>query len=316
MKAAVISAVGKTPEFGEFAEPVVGEGEVLVQVSAAGLHPIVRALASGEHYGSDGDYPMVPGVDGVGRLADGTRVYFGGVRSPFGTMAPVAAAPHGMCVPLPEALDDVTAAAIMNPGLAAWLALTWRANLQAGETVLVLGATGVSGRLAVQLARRLGAGRIIAAGRDAAALDRLGVDATVQLGGTDDAAAMSAAAGDVGIHVIVDYLWGAPAEAAITAISRRGMTHGAPRVRLVEVGQSAGPSITLRADVLRSSGLEILGSGVGTVPLADLRKAVPEFLRITASGELSIDIDEVALSDVAAAWRQRSGDGRRTVLLP
>ena len=315
MRAAVLDAAGGTPEFGEFADPVPVEGEVLVEVSAAGLHPIVRALAGGTHYGSDGVYPMVPGVDGVGRLTDGTRVYFGGVRAPFGTMAQLAAAPRALGIPLPDGLDDVTAAAIMNPGLAAWLALTWRAKLQPGETVLVLGATGVSGGLAVQLARRLGAGWIVAVGRNAAALERVDADATVQLGGADDAAAISQAAGDAGIHVIVDYLWGAPTQAAITAISRRGMAHAAPRVRLVEVGQSAGPTITLPADVLRSSGLEILGSGMGTVPLADLRTAVPEFLRIAATGQLSIDIDEVALSDVATAWQQ-SGDGRRTVLVP
>jgi NADPH:quinone reductase-like Zn-dependent oxidoreductase len=311
----VVNTAGGTPEFGEFADPVVGDGEVLLEVAAAGLHPIVRALAGGEHYGSDGVYPMVPGVDGVGRLGDGTRVYFGGVSAPFGTMARLAAAPRALCIPLPDGLDDVTAAAIMNPGLAAWLALTWRAQLQPGETVLVLGATGVSGRLAVHLARRLGAGRIIAVGRNAAALERAGADATVQLGGADDAAAISRAAGEAGINVIVDYLWGAPTEAAITAISRRGMTHAAPRVRLVEVGQSAGPTITLPAAVLRSSGLEIVGSGMGTVPLADLRTAVPEFLRIAAAGQLPIDLDAVPLSDVAPAWQQ-PGDGRRTVLVP
>ena len=315
MKAAVIGVPGGTPEFTEFPDPSAGQGESLIQVSAAGIHPVVRALASGAHYGSDGIYPMIPGVDGVGTLTDGTRVYFGGVRSPYGTMATLAAAPQDLCVPLPDALDDVTAAAIMNPGMAAWLALTARANMQAGETVLVLGATGVSGRLAVQLARRLGAGRIIAAGRNAAALERLDADATVKLGGLDDEAALTEAASGLGIHVVVDYLWGAPTEAAIRAISRQGVNPAAPRVRLVEVGQSAGVTITLRADVLRSSGLEIVGTGLGSVPMVDLRKALPEFLRIAASGALSIDIREASLGDVATAWTQ-VGDGGRTVLAP
>ena len=220
-------------------------------------------LASGEHYGSQGTLPMIPGIDGTGRAPDGARVYFGGVRSPYGSMAQRAAA--GVVLPLPDGLDEVTAAAIVNPGVGAWLALTRRAALQPGETVLVLGATGVSGRIAVALAARMGAGRVIAAGRNRAVLDQLPATVTVALGGPGDAAALAEAAGQDGIHVIVDYLWGQPTEAAIAAITRRGLAHAAPQVRLVEVGQMAGPVIALPADVLRSSGLEVLGSGPGTI---------------------------------------------------
>jgi NADPH:quinone reductase-like Zn-dependent oxidoreductase len=264
MKAAVIDSPDRGPRFADFAEPVVADGETLIEVTAAGLHPIVRMLASGEHYGSQGTLPMIPGIDGTGRSPDGTRVYFGGVRPPYGPIAQRAAAPF--VLPLPDGLDEVTAAAIINPGNGAWLALTRRAVLQPGETVLVLGATGVSGRIAVALAARMGAGRVIAAGRNRVILDQLGAAATVALGGPDDAAALADAAGPDGIHVIIDYLWGHPAEAAIAAITRRGMAHAAPRVRLVQVGQMAGPTIALPADVLRSSGLEILGSGPGTHP--------------------------------------------------
>jgi NADPH:quinone reductase-like Zn-dependent oxidoreductase len=188
--------------------------------------------------------------------------------------------------------------------------------LQPGETVLVLGATGVSGRIAVALATRIGAGRVIAAGRNQATLRRLDATATVTLGGPDDAAALAEAAGQDGIHVIIDYLWGQPAEAAIAAITRRGPTHVAPRVRLVEVGRMASPIICLRADVLRSSGLEILGSGPGTIPLAEIIAAIPEFMAIAATGDLPIDIDEIPLAEVEAAWDRRSGGGRRVVLRP
>ncbi len=235
VKAAVIDSLEAAPRFADFAEPAVAGGETLVEVTAAGLHPIVRMLASGEHYGSQGMLPMIPGIDGTGRSADGTRVYFGGVRPPYGPMAQRAAAPF--VLPLPDGLDEVTAAAIVNPGNGAWLALTRRAALQPGETVLVLGATGVSGRIAVALAARMGAGRVIAAGRNQAILDRLGATATVTLGVPDDRAALAEAAGPDGIHVIIDYLWGQPTEAAIAAITRRGLAHAAPRVRLVEVGQ-------------------------------------------------------------------------------
>ena len=208
MKAAVIDSLGRGPRFADFAEPVVTGGETLVEVTAAGLHPIVRMLASGEHYGSHGTLPMIPGIDGTGRAPDGTRVYFGGVRAPWGPMAQRAAA--GLVLPLPDGLDEVTAAAIVNPGVGAWLALTRRAALQPGETVLVLGATGVSGRIAVVLAARMGAGRVIAAGRNQAALERLGAAATVTLGGADDRAALAEAACPDGIHVIIDYLWASP----------------------------------------------------------------------------------------------------------
>jgi NADPH:quinone reductase-like Zn-dependent oxidoreductase len=276
MKAAVIDSLERGPRFAEFAEPVVTGGETLVEVTAAGLHPIVRMLASGDHYGSQGTLPMIPGIDGTGRSPDGTRVYFGGVRPPYGPMAQRAAAPF--VLPLPDGLDEVTAAAIINPGNGAWLALTRRAALQPGETVLVLGATGVSGRIAVALAARMGAGRVIAAGRNRAILDQLGATATVALGGPDDAAALAEAAGQDGIDVIIDYLWGHPTEAA---------------------------------DVLRSSGLEILGSGPGTIPLAEIISAIPPFMAIAATGDLPIDLDEVPLAEVESAWQHSSG-GRRT----
>ena len=307
MKAAVIDSPERGPRFADFAEPVVADGETLIEVTAAGLHPIVRMLASGEHYGSQGTLPMIPGIDGTGRSPDGTRVYFGGVRPPYGPMAQRAAA--SFVLPLPDGLDEVTAAAIINPGNGAWLALTRRAALQPGETVLVLGATGVSGRIAVALAARMGAGRVIAAGRNRVILDQLGATATVALGGPDDAAALADAAGQDGIHVIIDYLWGHPTEAAIAAITRRGMAHAAPRVRLVEVGQMAGPAISLPADVLRSSGLEILGSGPGTIPLAEIISAIPPFMAIAATGDLPIDLDEVPLAEVESAWQRSSGGG-------
>jgi NADPH:quinone reductase-like Zn-dependent oxidoreductase len=312
MKAAVIDSLERGPRFADFADPVAGGGEILVEVTAAGLHPIVRMLASGEHYGSQGTLPMISGIDGTGRLPDGTAVYFGGVRPPYGPMAQRAAA--GFVLPLPEALDEVTAAAIVNPALGAWLALTRRAALQPGETVLVLGATGASGRIAVALAGRLGAGRVIAAGRNRAVLDQLPAAATVTLGGAGDAAALAEAAGPDGIHVIVDYLWGPPAEAAITAITRRGLAHAAPWVRLVQVGQMAGPTIALPAEVLRSSGLEVLGSGPGTIPLAEIIAAIPQVIAIAADGDLPIDIDEVPLTEVEAAWQR--GGGQRIVLRP
>jgi NADPH2:quinone reductase len=173
MKAAVVEAFDRSPSYAEFADPVAGDGELLVRVSAAGLHQVVRALAGGKHYGNTGALPFVPGVDGVGRLADGQRVYFGAARPPFGTFAELSITRSWMTVPLPDGLDDVTAAALANPAMSSRAALM-RAGFVAGESVLVLGATGVAGQLAVQVARRLGAKAVTAVGRNPRALARLG----------------------------------------------------------------------------------------------------------------------------------------------
>jgi NADPH:quinone reductase-like Zn-dependent oxidoreductase len=285
MKAAVIDSLERGPRFADFAEPVVTGGETLIEVTAAGLHPIVRMLASGQHYGGEGALPMIPGIDGTGRAPDGTRVYFVGVRPPYGLMAQRAAA--AFTLPLPDGLDEVTAAAIVNPGNGAWLALSRQAALQPGETVLVLGATGVSGRIAVALAARMGAGRVIAAGRNRAILDQLGATATVVLGGPDDRAALAQAAGPDGINVIIDYLWGPPTEATIAAISRRGMMHTAPRVRLVEVGQIAGPTVSLPANVLLNSGLQVLGSGRWPPAVTEPRRTTATEQRPCPPGRLT-----------------------------
>lgn len=321
MYAAVVHAFGQAPRFEEFADPTPAEGEVLVQVLAAGLHPIVRALAAGTHYGSHDQLPMIPGVDGVGRLADGTNVYFGLIRPPYGTMAERAAVSRQMCLPLPPSLEPDTVAALFNPGMSAWLALSWRAQLAKGETVLVLGATGAAGQMAVQLARRFGAGKIIALGRNERVLSQLpalGADVVISLEQPDQAIieAIIETAGADGVHVIVDYLWGQPTELVLRAIMRHGLTHTAPRVRLIEVGQMAGADIRLPAEVLRSSGLEIYGSGAGTAPVEQVIAAIPQFIELAAGGGLQIGVQPIALAQVESAWPQLSPDNRRVVFVP
>ena len=165
MNAAVLNTIGKPPRFEPFPDPVAGDSEVIVHVRAAALKPVDKQLASGSHYASPRELPVVCGADGVGQLDDGTRVFFGGPRRPNGAMAERTVVRRAQCFPVPDGLDDETAAAIPNPGVSAWLSLTHRARLTPGETVLILGATGVTGKLAVQIAKILGAGRVVAAGR-------------------------------------------------------------------------------------------------------------------------------------------------------
>lgn len=320
MKAAVLRSFGSPPTYGDFPEPVAADGEVLIKVRAAALHPVVRAMAAASHYGAVEDLPVVVGVDGAGHLDDGSRVFFGGVRPPYGTMAELASAPLAFCVSLPEGLDENTAAAGLNPGLSGWLALTWRAELQRGDTVLVLGATGVAGQLAVQACRLLGAGRVVAAGRNRAALARLsgvGATALVDLDAPFERVrdALAAEASIAHFDVVIDYLWGEPTEALIAALERRGLTHTAPRTRLVQVGDSAGATVRLRAGVLRSSGLEIYGSGAGTVPIARVVAAIPAYMKLLADGDIVVEAEVAPLADVEAAW-SRPQSGRRLVFTP
>jgi NADPH2:quinone reductase len=319
MKAAVVEAFDSVPRCAEFADPVAADGEVLVNVSAAGLHPIVRALANGTHYGSAGILPFVPGVDGVGRLADGKRVYFGAALPPYGTFAELSITRPWMCVPLPDSLDDAVAAALANPGMSSKAALM-RAQFVAGESVLILGATGVAGKLAVQIARRLGAKRIVASGRNAAALaglKALGADVVIPLEQEDGALVEAFRAGiaEAKIDVVLDYLWGQPTEALLKAIGQKGLSHAAPRIRYVQVGNSAGASISLQAATLRSSGLELLGSGFGSASLEEIMKAVSELFEAAARSPFENAVKAVPLSEIERAWNLKE-EGARLVFVP
>jgi NADPH:quinone reductase-like Zn-dependent oxidoreductase len=318
MQAAVVTAFDKPPRYTTFADPVPGEGEKLVTVTAVGLHPIVKSLASGTHYGSTGELPFMPGLDGVGRLEDGSRVFFGMARSPFGTFAERSLT-SWMCIPLPDGLDDATAAGIANPAMSSWAALMGRAKFVAGESVTILGATGVAGKLAVQIAKRLGARRVTAAGRNPQALEtlkELGADAVIPLDQEDDSlvAAFRNEYAKEGVDVVLDYLWGHPAECLLEAISQKGSRRAA-RVRFIQIGASAGASIRLEAAALRSSGLELMGSGLGSASLEQLRAAVQDFFKTAAAQPFAFKMKTAPLSDVEKLWNS-SEQGTRLVFQP
>jgi NADPH2:quinone reductase len=305
MKAAVVHSYSAPPRYAEFADPRPGAGEAMVQVTAAGLHPVVKALAKGAHYTGTGQLPFIPGVDGVGRLEDGTRVYFGGARSPCGTMAERAVVARERCIPIADSLDDVTVAAMMNPGMASWGALRERAQFGAGEAVLILGATGSAGGMAVQIAKRLGARRIVAAGRDVEALEEtkaLGADTTISLKLEHEAlvAALREEIAEQKIDVILDYLWGVPAEETLAAIAGKG--GGTWRIRYVQIGNSAGPTITLAGATLRSTGLEMLGSGFGSISMERIFASLKDFLQVAAREPFRMQTATAPLSDVEARW--------------
>ena len=319
MNAAVLHTLGEPPRFEPFPDPVAGEGEAIVQVRAAALKPVDKQLAAGSHYASPRELPLICGADGVGLLDDGTRVFFGGPRPPYGAMAERTVVRRVQCFPIPDALDDQTAAAIPNPGVSAWLSLQHRARLAPGETVLILGATGVAGKLAVQIAKILGAGRVVAAARNEQALSALGdlgADATIQLDQPREALieAFRCEAGAQGYGVIVDYLWGPPTEALLAALTRAEFAVAGSETRFIEVGESAGPTITLPAAVLRSAPLTILGTA-GIPPWQVLTDAFRQVMDHAALGRLRIDTQAVPLSDIESAW-ERKTPGRRLVVIP
>lgn len=320
MKAAVVHSFSAPPRYDSFADPVPSGEEILVTVTAAGLHPIVKSLAAGRHYGSTGELPLIPGIDGVGRMPDGTRVFFARSRPPYGTFAERCLTQRATCFPISGNLSDATVAAIMNPGMSSWAALTERTRLARGESILILGATGVAGQLAVQVARRLGARKIVAAGRNPQALEELrglGADRVLSLSQDRPAlvAAFREAIAEEKIDVVLDYLWGAPAEAALEAMTQRGLSHGSTRVRFVQVGSSAGPTVSMPAESLRSSGLEVMGSGFGSVPIEAIFRALAHFLQEAAREPFQIKTTVVPLAEVESQW-SASEQGTRLVFQP
>ena len=310
MKAAVVKALGRSPEYDEFPDPRPQDGETRVTVSAAALSQLARARASGAHYSSGTSLPFIAGIDGVGRLDDGRRVYFLLPRPPLGAMAEWTLVPDRRWLLLPDSIDDETAAVIANPGVSSWAALVERARIRAGETVLVNGATGASGRLAVRIARHLGAARVFATGRNQTVLDGLGADATIPLGQED--AELENAFGECfesGVDIVLDYLWGPSARTLLIAAAKAG--HGGAPMRFVQIGSIAGEEIALAASVLRSSTILMMGSGLGSVAFDRIVLAIKGVFGAAASAGLSLDYCAIPLSDVAETW---AGGGDRRIV--
>lgn len=310
---------GEPPRCEPFPDPVAADNEVIVHVHAASLKPVDQQLAGGSHYASPREPPYICGTDGVGHLDDGQRVFFGGCRPPYGAMGQRTVVPKAFIFPVPPSLTDDVAAALPNPGISAWLTLASRAKLAAGENVLILGATGVTGKLAVRIAKLLGAGRVVAAGRNPQALrslERLGADAVIHLDLPEDELreAFAREIGASGFQVVIDYVWGRPTEILLSALTSRSFAAVGTEIRLVQVGESAGPTISLPAAVLRSTALTILGTA-GIPSRGVLTDAFERVMSHAAKGELEIDVISVPIADIATAWT-RSQSGQRTVIIP
>jgi NADPH:quinone reductase-like Zn-dependent oxidoreductase len=311
MNAAVVHSFDHPPRYETVEAPQArGKHEVVVDVLAAGLHPRVRSSANGSHYTSDGALPLIPGIDGVGRTPAGELVYFVLPDTAQGSLAERTVIDRRRSVPLPSGADAAALAAAMNPAMSSWIALRARIAFQPGQRVLVLGATGNAGRMAVEIAQHLGAGQVIGAGRDAerlAALTR--ADVTVAL--DDDALGEVAAE----VDVVLDYVWGEPAALAIRALVTGRADRGRP-LDWIQIGSVAGPDLALPSAALRAANLRILGSGQGSVSTAAIVAELPALAAEIAAGAFTVDAAPLSLSEVETAWDAPIAPGRRVVFTP
>ncbi len=319
MKAAVLHEAGGIPRYEDFPDPVAGDGEVIIDVKAVAVENVDKAIAAGTHYAGEkyiGRFPVIPAFDGIGALPDGTLVGFGNIRLPYGALAEKAVVPQGSYVPIPDGIDPAVVAVTASAVTA--MSMKTAAGFVPGETVLVQGATGVAGRLAVKVARLLGAGRIVATGRDDDQLrevQAIGADTVINTAVSDDALAQAYldARGD-GYDVVVDYLWGRPSEILLRALVPRSFAFGKP-TRVVQIGESAGAELALAGSSLRTSGVEIYGAAKGLGPQT-MEEVYQQIVTWTRSGELTFDVEKVPLREIETAWQRTDLKGRRLVVTP
>jgi len=310
MKAAVVDDFSQPPRYQDFPDPVAtGQGQVVVQVLAAGLHPRVRSQAGGFHYTSTGELPLVPSIDAVIRDPEGKIRYTILDDTALGTMAERTVIELDRSVVLPDTIDPVALAAAMNPAMSSWMALRRRIDFGRGQRVAILGATGNAGRMAIQVAKRFGASHVIAAGRDAiklAALHALGADEIC----TFDQLARAA-----DVDVVVDYVWGEPTGAAMVEIIGQRADRGQP-LTWVEVGAIAGPEAAIPAAALRAARLTIVGSGIGSVPGRDFLEELPQLAEAVARGGFDVRARAMPLAEVEQVWQTSLGTSDRIVFVP
>jgi NADPH2:quinone reductase len=311
MQAAVIRTLGTEPVVGEYPDPPA-DGRV-VEVVAAALNPVDVVIAAGQLPFRQAQPPFVAGYEGVARLGDGSHRYFTAPGMPYGSLAELVPLAGADTVAVPAGLDPVTAAALGWSAIAAWLSLAGTGRLMAGESVLVLGAGGQVGGIAVQAARLLGASRVVAvvpddAGRQGA-LDR-GADAAVSSAEAGSLAERLREAAPDGVDLILDPVWG-PVIGPAIEIARRG-------ARVVQVGNSGGALATLSAPVFRGRMVTFLPHANFLFAAGERAAAYERLTAHAAAGEVSVNVERVALADTASAWKRLTagGSSRKLVITP
>ena len=323
MSAAVIHTHGAPPEHRLWPVPRRGAGQALVRVTAAPISPLDLLCASGTSYFGPPALPYIPGTQGVGMveeadtLTPGQRVWFpcvAGMQPGDGSMAQFSVIEEASALALLDNVADELVAALGLSAIAAWMALTWRGQLQPGEQVLVLGAGGAVGQVAVQAARLLGAGHVIAGSRTEVGRARAlahGADAAVDLTGddVDELSRRIAAACDGPLHLVIDPVWGHPAEAAVRCLGPAG--------RLVNIGDAAGAGARFASATVRSRMQAILGYTNNALTQQQKAQALSAILGHAAAGRCAVAHETLPLAQASQAWeRQAAGAGRKLILIP
>ena len=321
MKAALLYKLGETPVYSEIPEPkTVNGNQLLMTVKAASVKNLDKLRASGKHYASYTEFPAIMGIDGVGILEDGTKVYAQGVN---GMLAEKAIINKNAYTVIPKNLDFITAAALPNAVLGATMAIKSRAKIQKGHVVLINGATGVTGQIAVQVARYYGASKIIVTGRNQELLNELkalGADIIISLHQADESIIeqLKKINQEIPIDIVIDYIWGNPIELIIKSLKGGGLHTNNHTCKIVTVGSMAGETISLTSSSLRSTAIEILGSGLGSLSQQDMddftREVLPEMFELAAQGKLKIKTETEDLANIESVWNRKSTNGSRLVI--
>ena len=321
MKAAVIYQKGELPKYTDFPDPVAkNDDEVLITMKAAAIKHFDKSTASGKHYSAENKQQTgtVIGGDGVGLLDDGTRVFGLGIS---GTIAERALIDKRKMVRLPEEIDNVSACALPNAVAGSAMALRFRANIKSGETVLINGATGFTGKIAVQMAKYYGAKKVIVTGRNEETLQSLlalGADQTISIKQNDEQfiEQLKQIHNSTPIDIIIDYLWGHTAE--LILLSLKGHGSFIHKTRFVSIGSITGDKIQLSAEILRSVDLQLSGSGLGSWTKEEMKQLIseilPEMFRLLAENKLKVDTISMSLKDIEKLWEMEVSDGKRLVV--
>jgi len=317
MKAGIVHQLGTNPVYGDFENPQPQQGQLVVNIKAAAIKQVDRSKVAGRHYTNFASLPVVPGIDGVGTLPNGDAVYAWGLTGMFAEQAVIE---DGRCTLLPKGLDFALAAALPNALVGSDMALLYRAQIRVGQTVLINGATGATGKVAVQTAKYRGAQKVIVTGRNQAVLNDLlllGADEIILLTQDDETIInqIQESHKATPIDIVIDYLWGHPVELILHAIN------GLPphKITMVTVGEMAGSTINLPSGILRSRMVQLLGSGIGSLSKKDiadyLQTELPAIFSLAAQGKLVMEVATFPLSEIESVWSRDETSGKRNVII-
>ncbi|MDN2452223.1 zinc-binding alcohol dehydrogenase family protein [Lactobacillus sp. UCMA15818] len=309
IKAAIVKNKGILPVIEEIEVPVQStEDELILTVKASALTMVGKSSSLGSHYSSHDAFPKVAGIEGVGEDISGNRFYFIGSQNPYGALAEQTLVNKKRTVKIPEKLDTITAAAIANPGMSSYAALVYRAKITSNDVVLINGATGTAGILAVKMAYALGAKKVIAIGRNKDALERSGADEYLSSSDYDNNEQTQYLV-DLGkiiadVTIVLDYLWGNTAQLIMQAIYQ--FSNHQSEIRYIQIGTLVSPEINVPGALLRSTKLTLMGSGLGSVGSKELLSSAERVFELAVINHWHVPNITFKLEDIKKAWKAPS----------